>query len=224
MRAKMRGESSMYGQGISMNDPRFRAYFQEQQQRDYISQPQTSDTYYPQPSPPQYPSAPIPVPLSSLGVSGDNLETNISTPVTAYTHPITTPSTTTTTAAPKNDYPLESCYTNKSGFMCCNRQLEELMHRTFNDLLKSRGGRWNKCNIQEIANKIQSHAQDQFSLNFESIAGIGDFASKSNFYGNNICKIEVGGRFLLAYATPVQEGKMFETVESVPYGRRKSKI
>uniref|UniRef100_A0AC35TXI1 Ground-like domain-containing protein n=1 Tax=Rhabditophanes sp. KR3021 TaxID=114890 RepID=A0AC35TXI1_9BILA len=123
------------------------------------------------------------------------------------------------TEPPKtNNFPLKECYTNNSGFMCCNPQLERVILDAFNKLKLSQGGRWQKCNTQSIANEIQSSAQSKFNKTFETIAGIGDYASKSHFYSNLICKVEQGGRFMLAYATPVQAPvKVTAETEMMPY-------
>ncbi|WKX94745.1 hypothetical protein Q1695_011761 [Nippostrongylus brasiliensis] len=102
-------------------------------------------------------------------------------------------------AAPPK-YPLPQCYTNDSGFMCCNQKLEQIMKDTFAELVADE--KWNTCNVQRIANKLQNRTQCAFNTDFEVLAGIGDFASKTHFYSDLICKIEAAGRFMLAYATP----------------------
>ncbi|VDL65290.1 unnamed protein product [Nippostrongylus brasiliensis] len=101
-------------------------------------------------------------------------------------------------APPK--YPLPQCYTNDSGFMCCNQKLEQIMKDTFAELVADE--KWNTCNVQRIANKLQNRTQCAFNTDFEVLAGVGDFASKTHFYSDLICKIEAAGRFMLAYATP----------------------
>lgn len=101
---------------------------------------------------------------------------------------------------PKPKYPLPQCYTNDSGFMCCNPKLERVMKDVFDELTAD--GKWQTCNIQKIANALQNRTQSTFDTDFEALAGLGDFASKTHFYSDLICKIEVQGRFMLSYATP----------------------
>lgn len=67
--------------------------------------------------------------------------------------------------------------------------------------LSSRPG-WTSCNIQQIANRVQKNAEEAYNTTFEIVVGVGDYASKSHFYSDLICKIEVDGKFVLAYATP----------------------
>ncbi|CAJ0608596.1 unnamed protein product [Cylicocyclus nassatus] len=100
----------------------------------------------------------------------------------------------------KQKYPLPQCYTNDSGFMCCNPKLEQLIRDAFDDL--SSDPKWQTCNVQQIANVLQNRSQSVFNTDFEALVGLGDFASKTHFFSDLICKIEVQGRFMLAYATP----------------------
>ena len=51
-------------------------------------------------------------------------------------------------------FPLESCYLNKDGFMCCNKELEKLMDQTYLDLSKSRDGHWKKCNYHQVSQRL----------------------------------------------------------------------
>ncbi|GMR34005.1 hypothetical protein PMAYCL1PPCAC_04200, partial [Pristionchus mayeri] len=57
------------------------------------------------------------------------------------------------------------------------------------------------CNIQLIASKLQLAAQGKFNTSFETLVGYDDFAQKVNFRGDLVCKIELGNRFMAAYAT-----------------------
>ncbi|CEF69401.1 Ground-like domain and Major facilitator superfamily domain, general substrate transporter-containing protein [Strongyloides ratti] len=247
MKAKIRSESNDLNSQSSFIKSTHRFSNQEHLMRDYIVRNHMDSYSYPQPSYPSpqpsypspqpsypspqqsypspqqsYPSPQPSYPSPPEAVIRTDYEKNITTYHTTPSYAITTTSSTTPPSPKKNnDYPLESCYTNKSGFMCCNEELEQLIYKTFNDLLNSKDGKWNKCNIQEIANRIQKNAQQKFDLKFESIAGIGDFASKSNFYGDNICKVEISGRYMLAYASPVQKPKMFENPDSLPYHKIK---
>ncbi|PAV86318.1 hypothetical protein WR25_14640 [Diploscapter pachys] len=102
--------------------------------------------------------------------------------------------------APSTIYPLKSCYTDSSGFLCCNPKLEQVMKQAIDDLAAKPD--WNSCNVQKIANKLQERCEGAFNTQFEAVVGLGDFASKSNFYSDYICKIERHGRYLLAYGTP----------------------
>uniref|UniRef100_A0A0K0CV27 Uncharacterized protein n=1 Tax=Angiostrongylus cantonensis TaxID=6313 RepID=A0A0K0CV27_ANGCA len=54
-------------------------------------------------------------------------------------------------------YPLPQCYTNDSGFMCCNSKLEQVMKQVFDELASD--NKWNRCNAQKLANNLQ----DDFS-------------------------------------------------------------
>ncbi|XGW20773.1 hypothetical protein V3C99_004059 [Haemonchus contortus] len=101
---------------------------------------------------------------------------------------------------PKPKYPLPQCYTNDSGFMCCNRRLERVMRDVLDELTRDK--RWLNCNVQKIANSVQNRTQSIFNTEFETVAGLGDYASKTHFYHDLICKIEYQGRFILSYATP----------------------
>ncbi|KAI6175461.1 Ground-like domain-containing protein [Aphelenchoides bicaudatus] len=102
---------------------------------------------------------------------------------------------------PFHPYPLPSCYTGSSGFMCCNAQLEQVMLRSFDELKNSRPD-WSSANINQITTQVQRNAEHEFGIQFEVIAGVGDYASKSHFYSDKICKIYWQCRYILAYATP----------------------
>jgi hypothetical protein len=65
--------------------------------------------------------------------------------------------------------------------MCCNHELEELMLRSFNELKNSRPN-WSSANIDQISTQVQRNAEHQFGIQFEVVVGVGDYASKSNFY------------------------------------------
>ncbi|KHN81882.1 hypothetical protein Tcan_12773 [Toxocara canis] len=105
---------------------------------------------------------------------------------------------------PRRQYPLPQCYTNKSGFMCCNKRLESEMRTTFNQLKSSHKGTFQTCNTQKIANVMQENLQRSFNSTFETVAAIGDFASKIHFFSDHVCKLEIDGRYMLAYGTPRQ--------------------
>lgn len=82
------------------------------------------------------------------------------------------------------------------------KELEKLMDQTYTDLAKSRGGNWKKCNYHQIAVAVQRKAEDHFGVDFESVSGPGDFASKTYFNQDLICKIKRGTSYVLAFATP----------------------
>ncbi|KAL3107203.1 hypothetical protein niasHT_011922 [Heterodera trifolii] len=108
-----------------------------------------------------------------------------------------------TTAAERCEllrYPLPECYTDDSNLMCCNSELEKTMKMAFNELTNSEDN-FHRCNVQQIANKVQLMSEDRFNTTFEVITGIGDYASRSHFFHNYICKIEKDDRFILAYAS-----------------------
>jgi hypothetical protein len=84
--------------------------------------------------------------------------------------------------------------------MCCNQTLENLMHDSFMELRQSRPG-WSSCNIHQIASRVQENAERMFNTTFEVISGVGDYASRSHFYSDLICKIEQDGKFVLAYVS-----------------------
>ncbi|CAD5220944.1 unnamed protein product [Bursaphelenchus xylophilus] len=99
-------------------------------------------------------------------------------------------------------FPLKSCYLNDDGFMCCNKELEKLMSDTYDQLSKSRNGKWKKCNIHQVTVAVQRAAEQRFDVQFEAVTGAGDFASKNNFSGDLVCKIKREASYILAYATP----------------------
>ncbi|GMS80345.1 hypothetical protein PENTCL1PPCAC_2520, partial [Pristionchus entomophagus] len=98
--------------------------------------------------------------------------------------------------------PGPACYTNKSGFLCCNVTLETTMEKAFTEF-KSEG--FSGCNVQKMASIVADAAEKKFGTPFESIAAHKDFVAKINFAGDLNCKIEVDGKFILAYATPLPE-------------------
>uniref|UniRef100_A0A914MWF6 Ground-like domain-containing protein n=1 Tax=Meloidogyne incognita TaxID=6306 RepID=A0A914MWF6_MELIC len=100
-------------------------------------------------------------------------------------------------------YPLPECYTNDDKMMCCNPELEDTMKDAYKTLIREKGNStFHRCNLQMMTNKIQEMSEAKFKTNFEVITGISDFASKSHFFQNYICKIHREGRVILVYATP----------------------
>lgn len=59
-------------------------------------------------------------------------------------------------------------------------------------------------NKLKISTKFQQ-AEKKFGTTFESVAAHSDFVAKINFAGDLNCKIEIDGKFILAYATPIAE-------------------
>ncbi|VDN01350.1 unnamed protein product [Thelazia callipaeda] len=100
----------------------------------------------------------------------------------------------------EDQFPLPECYTNDAGYLCCNKDMEILMYNVYSQIMTD--SKFHRCNIQFIANEMNKHLQTHFNSSFETVVGLGDFASKSHFYSNQICKIKVGERYVLAYGTP----------------------
>ncbi|KAI1725818.1 ground-like domain-containing protein [Ditylenchus destructor] len=100
-------------------------------------------------------------------------------------------------------FPLPQCYVNADGFMCCNKELEQLMDSTYKNLSQSRNGKWKKCNIHQVAVAIQKNAQDKFGVDFEAVVGAGDYASKNYFSQDLICKIKRDTSFIMAFGSPL---------------------
>ncbi|KAI1723178.1 ground-like domain-containing protein [Ditylenchus destructor] len=126
-------------------------------------------------------------------------------------------------------YPLRECYTDDSNYMCCNNVLESLIKDTYQDLavearrrrqldqttndvqtndgtfLTNRASPDGEPNLQSMADQLQERAEQHFNTTFEVIVGTGDYASKSHFLENYICKVRRNRRFILAYGTPKSE-------------------
>ncbi|KJH48898.1 ground-like domain protein [Dictyocaulus viviparus] len=100
---------------------------------------------------------------------------------------------------PHERLPLEKCFYNPSGYVCCNEELNELILKTYAELQAS--SNFNSCNLQKIANLLQLRSETKFNKSFETIVGFDDFAQKVHFNGDLICKVKLNGRFMLAYAT-----------------------
>ncbi|KAK6016881.1 ground-like domain protein [Ostertagia ostertagi] len=101
---------------------------------------------------------------------------------------------------PKPRYPLPQCYTNDSGFMCCNRELERVMRDVLEELTADKG--WQTCNVQKIANTLQNRTQSIFNTDFEALAGLGDFASKTHFTMISYARLSSRADSCCCYATP----------------------
>uniref|UniRef100_A0A914I094 Ground-like domain-containing protein n=1 Tax=Globodera rostochiensis TaxID=31243 RepID=A0A914I094_GLORO len=102
----------------------------------------------------------------------------------------------------ENGFPLPTCYLNKDGFMCCNKQLENLLDNTYRNISKSRGGKWKRCNLHQVAVATQRNAEKLFGVDFETVVGAGDFAAKNYFNQDLICKIKRENSIIMAFASP----------------------
>ncbi|CAJ0583260.1 unnamed protein product, partial [Mesorhabditis spiculigera] len=100
---------------------------------------------------------------------------------------------------PRFPLPLSKCFHNPTGYVCCNAELNDMMVGTFTDL--EARPKFHTCNIQKLANELQDRAQKRFNETFETIASFEDFAQKIHFKGDLVCKVELGGRYMLAYAS-----------------------
>lgn len=101
---------------------------------------------------------------------------------------------------PEKAHPLKQCFYNPSGYACCNRNLNDEMVRTF-EFLASQPD-YSPCNTQKLANTLQRNCARRFKMNFEAIVGLADYAQRVNFKKDLVCKVELGGRYMLVYATP----------------------
>ncbi|TKR88774.1 hypothetical protein L596_012963 [Steinernema carpocapsae] len=110
--------------------------------------------------------------------------------------------------APKQDLPLPKCFHNPTGYVCCNFKLNSIMESTYKTLRKN--PKFNACNVGVIATAIQKKAEMEFQTPFESIAALEDFAQKVHFSGDMVCKIEIDGKYILAYATPYHAEKAID--------------
>ncbi|KAF1771782.1 hypothetical protein GCK72_003611 [Caenorhabditis remanei] len=97
----------------------------------------------------------------------------------------------------KSKYPLRQCYTERSGYMCCNLKLEKVMHNTTQKMAEKKA-----CNLQKMSAMLQAETEAMFGTEFEAISAVGDFASKIHFYSDYVCKMQRDGRTILVYATP----------------------
>ncbi|KAK5975564.1 hypothetical protein GCK32_001225 [Trichostrongylus colubriformis] len=107
---------------------------------------------------------------------------------------------------PEKNYPLRECFYNPSGYACCNRTLNDEIVRTFEHLVAEPG--FNLCNTQKIANALQTNCARRFKLNFEAIVGLADYAQRVNFAQDLVCKVELAGRYMLVYATPIRTARV----------------
>ncbi|KAK0396285.1 hypothetical protein QR680_001656 [Steinernema hermaphroditum] len=102
----------------------------------------------------------------------------------------------------QNDFPLPSCYLNEAGYLCCNKEQEMVMNKAYDNITKTRGGNFKKCNIHQITVKLQEDLQKHFKVDFEAVSAVGDFASKNYFSQDFICKIKRDDVYMLGFGTP----------------------
>ncbi|CAI2355399.1 unnamed protein product [Caenorhabditis sp. 36 PRJEB53466] len=101
---------------------------------------------------------------------------------------------------PKDTLPLQTCFHNPSGYVCCNLELNNVVESTYKEIRESPN--FNACNLQIIANKVQRASEKMFGHPFESVVAHADFAQNINFAGDLVCKLEIDGKYIMAYGTP----------------------
>ncbi|CAJ0609627.1 unnamed protein product [Cylicocyclus nassatus] len=101
---------------------------------------------------------------------------------------------------PERQRPLKACFYNPSGYACCNRDLNDEIVRTYQQLIND--PTFNPCNIQRLVNTLQKNCARRFKMDFEAIVGLSDYAQRVNFKKDLVCKVELGQRYMLVYATP----------------------
>ncbi|CAI5453117.1 unnamed protein product [Caenorhabditis angaria] len=101
---------------------------------------------------------------------------------------------------PKDTLPLTTCFHNPSGYVCCNLELNNVVESTYKEVREDPA--FNPCNLQVIANKVQRATEKMFDHPFETVVAHADFAQNVNFAGDLVCKLEVDGKYLIAYGTP----------------------
>ncbi|CAB3397944.1 unnamed protein product [Caenorhabditis bovis] len=101
---------------------------------------------------------------------------------------------------PKDTVPLQNCFYNPSGYVCCNLQLNNVIEEAYKEIREAPD--FNSCNLQKIANKVQHVSEKAFEHPFETLVAHADFAQNINFAGDLVCKLEIDGKYLIAYGTP----------------------
>uniref|UniRef100_A0A1I7TWJ9 Ground-like domain-containing protein n=1 Tax=Caenorhabditis tropicalis TaxID=1561998 RepID=A0A1I7TWJ9_9PELO len=101
---------------------------------------------------------------------------------------------------PERTLPLKGCFYNNHGYACCNLRLQTKMEELADELLNN--GTFHRCNVQKLANDLQDKVETAFKEDFETVVGLSDFAERIHFREHYVCKIEVNGRYMLAWATP----------------------
>ena len=93
---------------------------------------------------------------------------------------------------PRMPLPLPECFHNPTGYVCCNKHLNDLIVDTYTEL--EARPKFHTCNINAIASKLQVQAEKRFNTTFETLVSYDDFAQKIHFNGNLACKVEIHGR------------------------------
>ncbi|ULT90093.1 hypothetical protein L3Y34_008459 [Caenorhabditis briggsae] len=101
---------------------------------------------------------------------------------------------------PKDTLPLQTCFHNPSGYVCCNLELNNVVESTYKEVKEL--SNFNPCNLQLIANKLQRATEKMFGHPFESVVSHADFAQNINFSGDLVCKLEIDGKYMIVYGTP----------------------
>ncbi|KAI3420840.1 hypothetical protein GPALN_014459 [Globodera pallida] len=110
---------------------------------------------------------------------------------------------------PRMPLPLPTCFHNPTGYPCCNPTLNDLMVETYTELESK--PKFHTCNINAIALHLQVRAEERFNTSFETVAAFDDFAQKIHFYSDLVCKVELGGKYMLAYATVKDADRVLST-------------
>ncbi|VDK23265.1 unnamed protein product [Anisakis simplex] len=87
-----------------------------------------------------------------------------------------------------------------SGFLCCNGELLRLIDVANRDAVQRN---YSECNTHIVAQTLQENAERRFNTTFEIIVSTGDFASKTHFRDDLLCKDFIYSKYVLIYATPI---------------------
>ncbi|WKY09175.1 hypothetical protein Q1695_001941 [Nippostrongylus brasiliensis] len=97
--------------------------------------------------------------------------------------------------------PPPKCWRDQDGFECCSKELQDFLKETLNAPQHKPKG----CNLQKVANDLQTLAQNRFNFSFEAIVAQSEMANKSRFKADLMCKFRTkDGKIALIYATPDQ--------------------
>ncbi|KAI1731194.1 ground-like domain-containing protein [Ditylenchus destructor] len=124
--------------------------------------------------------------------------------------------------APINNFPLAECYRDSDGYMCCNMGVEADIRSAFDgftaERIKRAGEDATLYKLDQISAAIQRSLEERYCTTFEVVVGNSDFASKSHFYENFLCKVRHNGRVILAYGTPKNSSETRNVLsETCPY-------
>uniref|UniRef100_A0A914DY33 Ground-like domain-containing protein n=1 Tax=Acrobeloides nanus TaxID=290746 RepID=A0A914DY33_9BILA len=82
------------------------------------------------------------------------------------------------------------CYMNNDGYVCCDRELEEMLSKTFDEFKESRCGPQTTANKQALASFVQKKLEIMMpNMTIEAVIGNSDFVAKVQFSGSGMCKI-----------------------------------